>query len=164
MASIDPTQLSGWFTAYSDRLALYARQWLDMALAEDVVQDVFLKMASLETVPSNVPAWLFRSVRNAAITQLRARHRRQRHEEKRTAQRPAWFSSPPEDGLDPGQVQTALEGLTEEQREIVVLKIWGKMTLRDIAEIVEEPMGTVYSRYRLALDCLRKTMEEYHEK
>lgn len=163
MASIDPAQLSQWFSAYSERLTLYARQWLDAGLAEDVVQEVYLKMASLESVPSNVPAWLFRSVRNAAITQLRARHRRQRHEELRTAQKPAWFTSQPEDGLDPGQVQAALEGLPEEQREIVVLKIWGKMTLQDIAEIVGKPQGTVYCRYRAALDCLRKAMEVYHE-
>ncbi len=164
MASIDPTQLSNWFTAYGDRLALYARQWLDTALAEDAVQEVFLKIASLTTEPSNVPAWLFRSVRNAAITQLRARQRRLRHETLRTAQGPAWFDPQPDEPLYPGQVQTALETLPQEQREIVVLKIWGKLTLQDIAEIVEVPMGTVYSRYRSALDCLRKTMEEYHEK
>jgi RNA polymerase sigma factor (sigma-70 family) len=160
MIPTDPTQLSTWFATYSDRLALYARQWLDMGLAEDVVQEVFLRMASEKTTPANVPAWLFRSVRNAAITQLRARQRRRQHEGNRMAQGPTWFDPKPDESLDPALVQRALEGLPQEQREIVVLKIWGKMTLRDIAEIVDQPMATVYSRYRSALDCLRKTMEK----
>jgi len=38
------------------------------------------------------------------------------------------------------------------------------MTLRGIAEIVETPMGTVYSRYRTALDKLRNVMEDRHGK
>ncbi|MFA5864248.1 MAG: RNA polymerase sigma factor [Phycisphaerae bacterium] len=164
MASIDPTQLSNWFQAYSDRLALYARQWLDAALADDVVQDVFLRMVSLRTQPSNIPAWLFRSVRNASLTQIRSRKRRRLHEEQRTTQQPAWFEPQPDEPISSGNVQSALELLPHEQREIVILKIWGNMTLQEVADIVEQPISTVFSRYRSALAALRRIMEKSNAK
>jgi len=44
MVSIEAEQLSRGFDAYASRLILYARQWLDTSEAEDVVQDVFLRL------------------------------------------------------------------------------------------------------------------------
>ena len=40
----DPSQLSGWFETHGRALVLYARQWLDSDSAEDLVQDVFLRL------------------------------------------------------------------------------------------------------------------------
>ena len=81
MGTIDPGQLGRWFDAYGARLALYGRHWLDAALAEDVVQEAFIRLMAQASPPENVKAWLFRSVRNGAISQLRKQKRRQKHTE-----------------------------------------------------------------------------------
>ncbi|MHC5544342.1 RNA polymerase sigma factor, partial [Singulisphaera rosea] len=51
---------------HSAALELYARQWCDVP--EDVVQEAFLKLSAQGLVPSRPAAWLFRVVRNGAIS------------------------------------------------------------------------------------------------
>jgi len=85
MGSIDPAGLSGWFDAYGRALVLYARQWLTVEPAEDVVQEVFVRLLSQRRAPVNVKSWLFRSVRNAAVSRLRSEHRRRKAQIRRSA-------------------------------------------------------------------------------
>ena len=47
-------------------------------------------------------------------------------------------------------------------REVVTLKIWGKLTFRQIANALDLPPATAASRYRYALEHLRNTLEEAH--
>lgn len=162
MGSIGPEQLGRWFDAYAAIMALYARQWLEPTLAEDVVQDVFIRLMCERSAPANVKAWLFRSVRNAAISKLRSRNRRQKHEGRLASERPGWFVRRPDDPIDAAQAETALVELTDEQREVVVLRIWAGMSFREIADTVGRPISTVSSRYRSALSELRKVMEKSH--
>ena len=49
----------------------------------------------------------------------------------------------------------ALARLTFEQREIVELKIYVKLTFSEIAEIVGVPQGTVATRYRTAMERMK---------
>ena len=74
---IEPTphRLARWFDAYAARLVLYARQWLDHAGAEDVVQEVFLRLAGRPIDALDERALLFAAVRNAAIGEARGRRR-----------------------------------------------------------------------------------------
>jgi RNA polymerase sigma factor (sigma-70 family) len=159
MGTIDPGQLGRWFDAYGARLALYGRQWLDAAQSEDVVQEVFIRLMAQPQPPENVKAWLFRSVRNGAISQLRRQKRRQKHTETLAASAQNWFENRPDDLLDAKTAQQALMQLPNEQREIVILRIWGQLTLREIAEIVGEPLSTVHHRYQAALQEIRIKMQ-----
>jgi RNA polymerase sigma-70 factor (ECF subfamily) len=52
-------------------------------------------------------------------------------------------------------VQSLLHSLPEEQREMIVLRIWGKMTFEEAAETVGIPLKTAASRYRIGLLKLR---------
>lgn len=159
MGPIDASQLSRWFTAYGPALVLYARQWLDAARAEDAVQDVFVRLMSQGSSPARVKAWLFRSVRNAAISQLRSQARRRKRERRVAADRPEWFEGGGDDLIDAGAVQAALAGLPEQQREAIVLRIWAGMTLNEIADVVGQPISTMFSRYRAGLAGIRRRME-----
>lgn len=159
MAAIDPVQLSRWFEGHGPALVLYARTWLDSNRAEDVVQEVFLRLMAQRREPENVRAWLFRSVRNAAVSQLRSRHRRKRHERVRASREPGWFERRPNDPADAEAVQQALTKLPAEQREIIVLRIWCGMTLQEAAEITAQPVSTLFSRYRAGLTAIRERME-----
>ena len=159
MGAIDPGQLGRWFAAYGARLALYGRHWLDAAQSEDVVQEVFIRLMAQPRPPENVKAWLFRSVRNGAISQLRRQKRRQMHTETLAVGAKTWFEIRPDDLLDAKTAQQALMNLSEDQREIVILRIWGQLTLREIAQIVEQPLSTVHHKYQVALKDIRNKMQ-----
>ena len=58
------------------------------------------------------------------------------------------------------QIEAALSGLPVEQAEVVTLKIWSTLTFAQIAEVTTTPPGTVASRYRYAIEHLRRTLVE----
>ena len=159
MGQIDPAELSQWFESYGAPLVLYARQWLRAGQAEDVVQDVFVRLITQPRPRISVRGWLFQSVRNAAISQLRGRRRRQKHQQRLAADLPRWFEARPDELVDAEAVQAALASLPPSQREIVVLRIWAGMTLQAAAELTGQPISTIFSRYRAALAAIRQRME-----
>jgi len=56
-------------------------------------------------------------------------------------------------------VGRALIALTPEQRTVVVLRFWRDLSLEEIAERLEWPLGTVKSRLHYALAALRQQLE-----
>lgn len=159
MAPIDPTTLGTWFDAYAARLVLYARQWLAPGDAEDAVQEAFVNLLGQRRAPENVKAWLFTAVRNASVTSLRAHLRRRRRERARAAEREAWFEPRPDELIDAQAAQDALEFMPDDQREVVTLRIWGQMTLREISDIADTSPATALRRYRRGLAALRAHLE-----
>ena len=158
MERISPGKLARCFDATAGRLVLYARTWLPEGHAEDLVQDAFIRLMRQKAEPENVRAWLFRVVRNAALTQLRSDHRRRKREHLAAEGRAAWFEIRPDDLIDAEHARAVLGALPREQREVALLRIWGGLTLQEIANIVDKPVSTVFSRYRAALAALRKGM------
>ena len=157
MAAISPDVLGRWFDAHAARMVLYARQWLDGDEARDAVQDVFCNAATLREPPRNGKAWLLRATRNAAINRLRSRRRRKaRHD---AAPREDWFRPRGDDRPDPQEVQQLVARLPEAQREVLVLRIWCEMTLREIADLLGRPVSTLFSQYRAALATLKDRMQ-----
>src|SRR4051794_10873241 len=118
-----PEQLGRLMDAHAAALVLYARQWC--ASPEDVVQEAFVKLAACRPLPNPVLPWLYRVVRNAPLTALRAEERRRRHEAEAAARHPSWFVPTPGAGLDAAAATAALQGLPLEQREVLVAKLWG---------------------------------------
>src|SRR3954447_24117317 len=117
-------------------LELYARQWC--AAPEDVVQEAFLKLVTQRRMPRNVVPWLFRVVRNQAISVLRSAQRRRKHEIRAAEQNPQKLfggegAAVADKGgigavLDGETAARALETLPEQQREIITLHLWGGLT------------------------------------
>jgi RNA polymerase sigma-70 factor, ECF subfamily len=127
---------------------------LDFASAEDVVQQVFLKLLEGRVSVPQVPlAYLYRAVRNASLN-LRRKHQRTVE----IGKSETWLVGPDGSAAEALSVQAALRDLPEEQRETVFLKVWGGMTLEEIAKTLEIPMNTVASRYRYALEKLRERL------
>ena len=52
----------------------------------------------------------------------------------------------------------AVAALPEAQREVVVLRVHGRLKFREIAELLEVSINTVQSRYRYALSALRSAL------
>jgi RNA polymerase sigma-70 factor (ECF subfamily) len=159
MGSISPEQLSFWYQACGTQLVLYGRNWLDAALAEDVVQEVFVRLMGQRTEIRDVRAWLFRAVRNGAISHLRHQKRRKKRDQRIATQQQNWFEPHPDDLIDAQTAQTVLESLPPQQREIVMLRIWGQMTFKEMAGLVDLPLSTVHDHYRTALARIKNKME-----
>jgi RNA polymerase sigma-70 factor (ECF subfamily) len=138
-------------------LALYAQQWTDTP--EDCVQDAFLELSRLTKPPENVVAWLYRVVRNRAISRRRSAQRRARREALALRLRPReGESASAEPAVDPGELAAALEALPEVQREIVVARTWGGLTFEEIAALVGCSTSAAHRRYEAALAFLRKRL------
>ena len=158
MGSIEIHELGKWFEREADALVLYARQWLDRSAAEDVVQDSFVRLMIERVHPSNVRAWLYRAVRNAALKSVRSRDRRHRREEWVSRGGTQWFEAQAADLVDARQVEAVLRQLADEEREIVTLRIWGGLSLQEIAEVVGTSIATVFRKYRSALTHIRQRL------
>lgn len=153
--SITPQQLAQLLDRHAAALELYARQWTHAP--EDCVQDAFVQLLRQPAVPDNAGAWLFRVVRNRALSTRRSDMRRTKHEQRAAVEQPGCFVSAA-GPLDADEVARALEMLPGEQREIVVARIWGELTLQQVAEVVQLPRSTVHRRYHEALATLRKQL------
>ena len=68
---ISQTELRDIMAQHAAPMLLYARQLLDYHTAEEVVQDAFFRLSREETVIENVTAWLYRTVRNGAVSRKR---------------------------------------------------------------------------------------------
>lgn len=158
---MDSEQLGGLIDDLADPLELYARQWCDEP--EDVVQEAFVKLASLPETPLNPPAWLFRTVRNRAINAGIARRRRDRHEfEAATKTAAHWFEARAagrrESAIDPDSAQLALSALPVAEREVIVAHLWGGLTFEQIAELAGLSTSSAHRLYQSGLKALRERL------
>ncbi len=157
---MNPERLSQCYDAYCDKLALYARNWLPQDSAQDVVQAAFVRLMSQRSVPDDVQAWLFRTVRNGAITRLRRRAVRMRHARRIASHTSPWFESRSNDLIDARKAEEILQTLPAEQREVVLLRIWGQLSFRQIGQVVGGSLTTIHSRYKAALAVIKKRMQD----
>jgi RNA polymerase sigma-70 factor (ECF subfamily) len=135
-------------------LALFAAQWTDAP--DDCVQEALIRLTGQSAWPDNDVAWLYRVVRNQAINQARSSDRRRRHEAiaVRLRQEEAVATC----GIDVHMLAMALESLDPALREIVIAKVWGKLTLEQIAEVFGGSKSNAHRRYETALAALREKL------
>ncbi len=152
------------YDRHGPALLAYACSFVaDVAAGEDVVHQVFLRLLQGRTGVPEVPvAYLYRAVRNAA---LNARRREKREVAQGTPldEGHAFFECHNGNREAALALQAALLELPDEQREVVVLRIWSGMTLEEAAAVTGAPLNSVASRYRYALDKLRERLRPYQK-
>lgn len=156
MRAFGPQQLRDLLDEHGAALVLYAQQWCDTP--EDVVQDALLRFLRQPVPPRNTVGWLYRAVRNAAIDTSRSASRRARRESALAGRRPSWFAVSHGDHLDAAEAAAALKTLPPEQRETIVARIWGGLTLQQIADLTGSSTSTVRRRYLAGLSALRERL------
>jgi RNA polymerase sigma-70 factor (ECF subfamily) len=152
-----------WFQLYGPKLLLCARQWTrTTADAEDVVQEAFVRFWRHQRhLPGEPMALLVTSVRRAALDLARRTDRRQSREERAGVEsEPGGVArvSPLEHDERRAAIEQALQRLPAEQREVLVLKIWGELTFEQVARELQLSPNTAASRYRYALAALRQEL------
>ncbi|MFN2615958.1 MAG: RNA polymerase sigma factor [Thermoleophilaceae bacterium] len=142
----------------------------DRGRAEDVVQEVFLSLwrtgARYDHSRGSVRTWILAMVRNRSIDSLR-REAVQRVDRRESAEQ-ILAAAPAAERTDAEAVrrdtaahlQAAVDGLPEEQAQVVKLAYFGGFTHFEIAEMLDMPLGTVKGRMRLALEKMRGRIVE----
>jgi len=151
-----PELLARLVDEHAAALTLYARQWC--SAPEDVVQEAYLKLVSLPRPPENLLPFLYRTVRNAAISAGRSERRRRRHEAVAAARAPAWFRARDPAGLDARTATAALQELPAEEREVIVAHLWGGLTFEQIALVAGCSSSTAHRWYAAGLAALRERL------
>jgi RNA polymerase sigma factor (sigma-70 family) len=124
--------------------------------SEDVVQEVFLKLAQNPPVlpeeikgdadheRAQLSSWLHRVTRNCCMDALRSENRRKRREQEASAREATGGGFETVEGADTAAaVQRGLENLNGDQREVLALRLFGEKSYREIAEITGKKVGTV---------------------
>ena len=154
----DPTQ---WLSEHAPRLILFARQWVSChADAEDVFHTAFIRFwRQRDCVRDPIP-FLYSCVRNAAVNWRRERGRREKHE--RFNPRPLFATD--QDQMAKAETDEAIEEailrLSDEQREVVLMRIWGELTFPQIGEVLSVSSSTADTRYRSGLNRLHVELDE----
>ena len=156
MSTAGPELLTRLLDEHGGALVLYARQWCDTP--EDVVQEALLKLVRQAVAPENPVGWVYRVVRNGAIGASRSARRRGRREAAAARRSEAWFDPSRGQRLDAATATAALKQLPIEQRETIVARLWGGLTLEQIAELTDSSKSTVQRRYQSGLSALRERL------
>ena len=123
--------------------------------AEDAIHDVFARLCRKPLLVDDPAAYVFAAVRNAARDFTTRR--------KFLSDTPLDLFDPHASAESPAEsrelaefIQQCLMELDDHQRDAVVLKIWSDLTFEQIAAITNEPLQTIASRYRRALQRLKE--------
>ena len=143
----------------------------DHATAEEITLDVFIrvwqKAASYDAKEARVSTWLAIIARNHAIDVLRRRAVRLDYRALYWEELPRHVSvlqldpsAPIERLVRQEQILTALSCLPVEQKQTLLLAYFGGYNQRQISEMLQQPLGTIKTRLRLAMQKLRTILQQ----
>jgi RNA polymerase sigma-70 factor, ECF subfamily len=146
----------------------------DRATAEEITLDVFMrvwqKAGSYRADQARVSTWLTHIARHHAIDVLRRRSVRLDQYalslDEITAGAPFPAQDPgelAEHSLRRERIQAAIARLPADQRQALTLAYFGGYTQTQIAEILKQPLGTIKTRLRLAMQKLRDLLRDEQE-
>lgn len=157
---MEPAALEALVRSHAAALTLYARQLTDRP--DDVVQEAFVKLASFLGGPVEAVPWLYRVVRNGAISAARAERRRRKYET--MAGRVAWFAPAADGELDADEVTALLQQLPAESREAITLHLWSGLTFAEIAGVLDCSASSAHRWYQSGLEVLRERLLQCRRK
>lgn len=149
-------------------------------IAEDLLQETFLRVikgAEHYKQQAKFTTWLYTIARNLCVDQSRrAKHRKHpsldqpmsKGEDAGTLMDVLPGPSNPSDRATINKqmmatIEEAIAGLSEDQREVFIMREFLDMPFKDIADVVGVPENTVKSRMRYALEKLRAALDEYKD-
>ncbi len=139
--------------------------------AEEVIQDVFVQIwtkAGMFDAEKGQPFhWVLALTRNRCIDGLRARQRRSRVMVDMTGEpeldqaAEAAPADAPVMADDAAVIQSVVNNLPKDQRQAIEMAFFGGLTHQEIAESLNEPLGTIKARIRRGMLKLREALQSY---
>ncbi|MBV9455703.1 MAG: sigma-70 family RNA polymerase sigma factor [Rubrobacter sp.] len=173
LAAVAQDRSSEAFATLYDRhsrvaYSLAYRMMGERQAAEDIVQDAFLRVwraaASYRPERRSVRTWLLSIVHHRGIDQLRSTASHSRTQDKAKV---AAFALQPSEAFaevwrnsQREQVKQALRALPPEQRKVLELAYFSGYTHKEIAELLDLPLGTTKGRMRLGLKKIKEFFED----
>ena len=161
----DESALVALYDRYSGMLSPVLNRILrDSQAAEEILQDIFYQLwrsaTQFDASRGSLPGWLLVIGRNRAISRLR-RHNPASGEEllENTVVLPTNLESTIAQQQLVGKVKGALDSLPKEQRAAVELAYFEGLTHSEIAERTGDPLGTVKTRLRSAVETLKRNLK-----
>jgi RNA polymerase sigma-70 factor (ECF subfamily) len=152
----DPEAYDLLVTEYGDRLRRFAARMAGPEVAEDVVQEVFLRVyRSIRTFDSSgsLAAWIFAIANNLCVDLLR----------KRPPERRPRGATPDPSAVAEGRearesLRRAVASLPDAQKRVFLLREEAGLSFREIADLLKCPLGTALGRMHAAMGTLRKAL------
>ena len=148
-------------------LGLAQRVLYERSMAEEVVQEVFLRLWNApdkyDPERASLRSYLLAQTHGRAVDLLRSETARKRREEKDARRTATSGYSLEHEILDlavADHVKVAVSSLPEQEREAIRLAYFGGHTYREVAAMLGEPEGTVKSRIRAGLKRMRASLAE----
>jgi RNA polymerase sigma-70 factor (ECF subfamily) len=163
----DPQALAELYDRYGQLVfRLILRMVRDNGIAEDLVQETFLRVwnriGGFDSDRGAVGPWLLAVARNRAIDYLRSRSRRTESTvELNETEHPELFAGLSGDVLNfdlVRQVRRALDQLDAQQRQAIELAYFEGMSQTEIAERMGQPLGTIKTWTRRAIQQMRAAL------
>jgi RNA polymerase sigma-70 factor (ECF subfamily) len=179
LSSRDLNAFEALYDRYADLVFSVALRVVgDTHVAEDVTQDVFLRVwrrpEHFDLRRGRFVTWLLSIARNRSIDERRSYSRRLRHEALPSAEDEEDVLPSADVRDDPAvatvlsderrAVRKAMEVLPPEQRLAIQLAYFGGLTQQEIANKLGQPLGTVKTRIRLGMQKMRGALEERRDK
>ncbi|MGL6196132.1 MAG: RNA polymerase sigma factor [Thermoguttaceae bacterium] len=147
-------------------LLLYARQ-LGCESPEDAVQNSVLKLVrdiAKYGPPDNPIYWLYKTIRNEAVDRFRKIARQRKHETELVRFKPDWLTTNATERLETAEesekIAAALDLLPNQQKEIVTLRIWSRLSFDEISNLTDKSRTTVFRQYTAALEKLKEILNQ----
>lgn len=125
--------------------------------AEDVVQEAFCRLAKEHPEPENPVAWLYRVCRNLAESERLSEERRKQRETSHALT--SSVEKQPFDNMVMQETLAAVEKLPADLQEVLIARIWGRLSLVEVGSLCGISAATAFRRYESALKELRKKLE-----
>lgn len=162
----DLTPAGEIFDRYSSRIYNFAYRFLkNSEAAEDTTQEVFVKMiryANQFHGDAKLSTWLFSITANHCRDHLRKADNRAKESEETLLSLPASADDAPDRAIEAREnerrVRKALELLTPEQREAILLSRYQGLSYAEIAQIAGCSEGAVKTRVFRAMETLKKAL------
>ncbi len=171
VSEVDKDALEALYLRYQTRVYSLAMFMLKQpALAEEVTQDIFLniwlKAGSFNAERGQPKGWIMSVAHHKIVDLIRSRRRTIVNTDPADYETldllPAGGASTEaqvEQTLERERIMRALATIPESQKEVIMLAYFGGFSQSEMAERLDQPLGTIKTRVRLAMQKLRTVLE-----
>jgi RNA polymerase sigma-70 factor (ECF subfamily) len=160
----DESALAALYDRYSGLVFAEAMRILrDNGAAEEILQDIFYQVwrtaEKFDPARGSLPGWLMVVARNRSISRLRRRSNRPAEElDQNAVSVSVNLETTASQNQMIGRLKSVMSGMPENQRQAIELAFFEGMTHSEIAGKTGEPLGTIKTRIRSALEVLRRSV------